>query len=168
MTRDPNQPSTLGDLLASGSNWADHETRARKHAAPPDPDMVIAALALRHGATFEQLSEELSGNSVSAKIVRDLLNLPAPGERRGRPPQTEKNWSLFVKIETLRRSGLSIGEAVDEVASRIAEDDPEATAPATIRKSYQRARRKWGANATPLSILFGPIPEEVRKDKKKS
>jgi hypothetical protein len=134
-----------------------------------DPDGLLAKLASQYGATVEQLSEELSGNSVSARILRDILNLPSPERRRGRPRKTEENWLTFVLIENLHKNGLSIGKAVEEVVRRIASDDSEATAPARIRKRYQRALREWGAASAPrhISEMFGPIPKGKGEDKKK-
>jgi hypothetical protein len=169
MSAERDERPTLGDLLGSGSELRDERGVVEGGVGALDPDVLVAKLASQYGVTFKQLSEELNGNSVSAKILRDLLNLPSPRRPRGRPRKTEETWLEFVLIEMLRRSGSSIGKAVEAVVNCTVADDSEVTAPARIRKRHQRSLEKWGSDAAPRNTaeMFGPIPEQL-EDKKKS
>ncbi|WP_114944796.1 hypothetical protein [Microvirga calopogonii] len=168
MSGEHHQRSSLGDLLQPNSELSARKVLAEGHEAP-EPDKLIAMLARRYEATVEQLSTELKGTSVLARIARDLLNLPEPGERRGRPPKTDESWAEFVLIETLRHHGLSANKAIDKVAELTVASDEDETATARIKKRYQRSSRKWGAASVPKTIseMFGPTPESKGEDKKK-
>lgn len=137
--------------LESGDEVANPMAAQEQVSNPVEPDRIVASLAKLYGVSLGDLTDELNGPSILARVARDMLGLERKARRPGRPRDHQTGREVFFTVQ-LRPEGQSVANAIAKLAAA------KGVQAETLQKRYDRERGRRG-DVNGLADMFMPDPE---------